>query len=87
VIQMRTFVCDDCGSSFEEPCGTGRPAECPHCHGQRFHREATEGNRFRRRRCHRVGQAGGRGRGGRAGQGRGTNAPVAPAGDATPEAS
>jgi uncharacterized protein len=40
--EMRTFCCDDCSQAFQEPFGTGRPAECPHCHGHRFHRAATE---------------------------------------------
>lgn len=38
--EMRTFCCDDCHESFQEPFGTGRPAECPHCHGRHFHRTA-----------------------------------------------
>ena len=28
--EMRTFCCDDCQGAFQEPFGTGRPAECPH---------------------------------------------------------
>lgn len=40
--EMRTFGCDDCQGTFQEPFGTGRPAECPHCHGRHFHRAAGE---------------------------------------------
>jgi len=39
--EMRRFHCDGCGGSFQEPFGTGRPAECPRCHGRQFHRLAT----------------------------------------------
>jgi predicted DNA-binding protein (UPF0251 family) len=35
---MRTFRCQECKATFEEPFGTGRPDECPHCHGKTFHR-------------------------------------------------
>jgi uncharacterized protein len=42
---MRTFACSDCGASFETPHGTGRPKECPECHGQDFHRVAAERGR------------------------------------------
>jgi len=30
--EMRHFCCDDCGSEFEAPRGTGRPDSCPRCH-------------------------------------------------------
>lgn len=40
---MRTFVCTDCQHSWQSPCGTGRPSECPSCHKQNFHRADGEG--------------------------------------------
>jgi uncharacterized protein len=58
----RSFQCDECGKGFEVPFGTGRPAACPHCHGQAFHRGAVAGGAGRGR-CarhgHGTGGAGG----------------------------
>jgi predicted DNA-binding protein (UPF0251 family) len=52
---MRVFHCEDCGADFEVPFGTGRPAECPHCHGRQFYRadgvSAGRRRRSRRGRC------------------------------------
>jgi predicted DNA-binding protein (UPF0251 family) len=39
---MRTFRCANCRHEWQEPHGTGRPAECPACHGKDFHRAAEE---------------------------------------------
>ncbi|MCU0961702.1 MAG: DUF134 domain-containing protein [Pirellulaceae bacterium] len=52
VVQMadqRTFRCGDCTHEWHVPFGTGRPAECPQCHGQNFHRAAEERGQGRRR--------------------------------------
>jgi len=35
---LRTFRCDDCNSVWQVSQGTGRPAECPECHGTDFRR-------------------------------------------------
>jgi uncharacterized protein len=45
---MRTFACVDCQAHFELPHGTGRPTECPSCHGRNFHRMAEARGRGRR---------------------------------------
>jgi uncharacterized protein len=45
VIEMadqRTFRCGDCAHEWQVAFGTGRPAECPQCHGQNFHRAEEE---------------------------------------------
>jgi predicted DNA-binding protein (UPF0251 family) len=57
---MRLFECADCGRRIEAACGTGRPDECPACHGTNVHRAAEEG----------PGMGGGGGGGG-GGRGRG----------------
>ena len=47
---LRTFACADCGAGFQIPHGTGRPTECPACHGKNFHRaEMQRGGRGRGR--------------------------------------
>ena len=47
---MRTFACADCGTSFQAAYGSGRPAECPSCHGRNFQRaEEERGGRWRGR--------------------------------------
>jgi predicted DNA-binding protein (UPF0251 family) len=69
---MRTFRCDDCGESFEEPFGTGRPAACPHCQSRRFHREngeAEAGVQHRGRHGQGAGGGGGQRHGGSSGGG------------------
>ena len=40
--KTRTFLCNDCGYTWQEPCGTGRPAECPGCHKDNFCRADRE---------------------------------------------
>lgn len=45
---MRTFACAGCGASFQVAYGTGRPTECPSCHGKDLQR-AEEGRGGRRR--------------------------------------
>jgi predicted DNA-binding protein (UPF0251 family) len=40
--RMRTFACEDCGKSFQVECGTGRPAMCPSCKSENFHRAGRE---------------------------------------------
>ena len=40
--EMRTFSCEDCQHRWQVPFGTGRPAECPACHGPNFHRESSD---------------------------------------------
>jgi len=37
-VEQRTFRCGRCGHAWQEPFGTGRPAECPACRSQDFHR-------------------------------------------------
>ena len=37
--QKRLFQCSDCDHSWEVPFGTGRPASCPNCQSNNFHRE------------------------------------------------
>jgi uncharacterized protein len=36
--EMRSFSCLNCGHHWREPFGTGRPGECPACHGGNFQR-------------------------------------------------
>ncbi|MCG8473109.1 MAG: DUF134 domain-containing protein [Desulfobacterales bacterium] len=36
--ELRLFACSGCGKRWEEPYGTGRPAGCPGCDSDRFHR-------------------------------------------------
>ena len=36
--QKRLFQCSDCQHSWEVSFGTGRPAACPQCTGNNFHR-------------------------------------------------
>jgi len=52
---IRIFDCADCQHRWPVPFGTGRPAECPSCHGRNFHRQASgpEGGREQtcRNRC------------------------------------
>ena len=57
VAEMRTFRCSDCNDTWQVPFGTGRPAECPNCHGRNIRRAEEERGGFSRRR--------GPGRGGR----------------------
>lgn len=38
--QSRVFECETCTRTFELPFGTGRPEQCPHCEGERIHRQA-----------------------------------------------
>ena len=40
----RSFRCDGCGHAWEEPFGTGRPAQCPACKGGNFHRSGCSGH-------------------------------------------
>jgi predicted DNA-binding protein (UPF0251 family) len=35
---MRTFHCNDCSHDWHAPFGTGRPTDCPACHGRNFYR-------------------------------------------------
>jgi len=53
---MRNFCCRACQHTWQVPQGTGRPAECPACHGKDFHRAADErGPSGGRGNCHRHG--------------------------------
>jgi uncharacterized protein len=36
--EMRNFACSDCRRQWQVPFGTGRPGECPACHGRNFQR-------------------------------------------------
>jgi predicted DNA-binding protein (UPF0251 family) len=45
--EQRTFECADCDARFQKPHGTGRPGECPQCHGKNFHRSVDERGRGR----------------------------------------
>lgn len=38
IMEKRQFQCRDCGNTWEEPFGTGRPAQCPTCTSQNFQR-------------------------------------------------
>jgi predicted DNA-binding protein (UPF0251 family) len=52
---MRTFFCTNCEQTWRIPYGTGRPAECPACHGKDFHRvEGERGQGRSRRNRHRM---------------------------------
>jgi predicted DNA-binding protein (UPF0251 family) len=52
---QRTFECGDCAHVWQVPFGTGRPAECPQCHGKNFQRaEEERGQGGRRRRGNRA---------------------------------
>ena len=42
VVNQRTFACAACGTRFQEPYGTGRPAACPQCQSTNFQRVADE---------------------------------------------
>lgn len=39
--ENRVFLCSVCRHKWDEPAGTGRPASCPVCNGQAFHRIRT----------------------------------------------
>jgi hypothetical protein len=58
---MRNFECGDCGTRFSEPCGTGRPEECPKCKGTSFCRLADERGGVPKRGAN-PGRSAGRGR-------------------------
>lgn len=51
---MRVFECNECGTRFEVPFGTGRPSECPNCKSTNFSRADAGG----RGRCRRRGRGG-----------------------------
>ena len=40
--QARVFECEACAKTFEHPFGTGRPERCPHCEGEKLHRQVTD---------------------------------------------
>lgn len=44
--QVRDFVCQHCGHNWQEPFGTGRPAGCPSCAANNFHRVGCNGTDF-----------------------------------------
>jgi len=66
MVEQQTFECAECGARFPEVRGSGRPEECPQCHGKSFQRAADE------RACGRGAPAGpgGGGHGGGGGRGR-----------------
>jgi predicted DNA-binding protein (UPF0251 family) len=37
-METRTFACSACGREWQAPFGTGRPAACPECGSDDFHR-------------------------------------------------
>jgi len=41
---MRDFTCRACAHAWQEPFGTGRPAACPACGSDDFHRAGCTGN-------------------------------------------
>jgi len=41
---LRDFLCKACGHAWQEPFGTGRPAGCPACKGDDFHRKGCTGS-------------------------------------------
>ncbi len=55
IANERTFECAACGQRFQAPRGTGRPAECPACHGRNFCRAPQERGQGLGR-CRRRGQ-------------------------------
>jgi len=42
VVNSRLFQCNRCNRTWEEPLGTGRPAECPACGRNDLQRISTE---------------------------------------------
>lgn len=50
VATKRVFECRECGKSWEEPFGTGRPTACPHCGSKVFGRVDAGGGEGRGRR-------------------------------------
>lgn len=58
--EMRVFECNECGTRFEVPFGTGRPSECPACESPNVCRADAGG----RERSRRHGDAGPGGAGG-----------------------
>ncbi len=38
VEERRMFLCKKCSHKWEEPCGTGRPLNCPSCNHEYFQR-------------------------------------------------
>ncbi|MCJ7616930.1 MAG: DUF134 domain-containing protein [Desulfobacterales bacterium] len=38
VSEKRIFICSNCNNRWEEPCGTGRPQNCPSCNDENFYR-------------------------------------------------
>ncbi len=42
ILRQRRFQCSSCGHVWNEPHGTGRPAGCPTCQGNDFHRAAED---------------------------------------------
>ncbi len=41
--QVREFLCGACGHGWQEPFGTGKPAGCPACRSNIFHRVGCAG--------------------------------------------
>ncbi|MFH1862310.1 MAG: hypothetical protein ABH878_05805 [bacterium] len=37
-MKKRQFECKDCGHTWEEPFGTGRPGNCPACQSKNIYR-------------------------------------------------
>jgi uncharacterized protein len=78
MVETRAFTCASCGHRWELAFGTGRPQECPSCHGGTFHRGSASpegqlpqaaGQVGQRGRCRRNGGQGkGRGCGNRGGR-------------------
>jgi predicted DNA-binding protein (UPF0251 family) len=42
--ELRGFLCTACAHAWSEPFGTGRPAACPGCGGNEFHRAGCAGS-------------------------------------------
>jgi hypothetical protein len=42
VIPKRTFICYNCGKTWQVPYGTGRPQACPACFSRNIHRTPEE---------------------------------------------
>lgn len=61
IMEKRQFQCQDCGNPWEEPFGTGRPAQCPSCSSQIFSR--TDAGPRQRGACKRGPHPQGRGQG------------------------
>lgn len=45
-MDKRQFECRDCGHTWEEPFGTGRPGNCPSCNSANIYRTDSGPRRY-----------------------------------------